>query len=80
MSTKKQIEVRAGEGLSVFFPASIKAAPGGRGYVLSGDEIISVDPADRWIAKRVRKGDLVVVKQSRAKAKPAATKEQGSKE
>ena len=74
---KKTIEVRAKEGLKVFFPQRIAAAPGARTLVISGDETLTVDGDDRFVARRLEVGDLVMVKRSRnpgrkAKSTPPA--------
>ena len=72
--SKKTISVKAGEGLKVYFPNRTIAAPGGRTFILAGDNVAEVDPEDRFVARRILVGDLVMVKQTRApkaKAKPA---------
>lgn len=59
---RKKIRVRAGDGLVVFFPRATLAAPGGRGYVLYGDEVVEVYADDRFVIRSLRNGDLVEVK------------------
>ncbi len=63
----KMITVRAGKDLMVHFPMSTIAAPGARTKMIQGDETVQVPASDRFVAKRIKVGDLVVVKQSREK-------------
>jgi hypothetical protein len=72
MNTK--CRVRAGDGLKVFFPLDIKAAPGRRTFVLEGDEVIEVDRTSRFVMRSLRCGDLVMVRTEKA---PAAPKPKG---
>ena len=80
---KKTITVRAGIGRRVFFPHRVTTAPGARTRSIHLDEVAIVDGDDRFVLKRLRVGDLVVVKQagkSPAKPKASATKKPESKE
>ena len=63
-SAGKMITVRAGKDLRVFFPMGTVAAPGARTKIIQGDETVEVPASDRFVAKRIKVGDLVVVKQS----------------
>ena len=69
--SKKTITVRAGDGLMMHLPTRVAAAPGGTGLILTGDMTAEVHADDRFVIKRIKKGDLVVVKQTRA-TKPKA--------
>ena len=71
MSKKK---VMAGAGLVVPFPLSVYPAPGARHFFLEGEETIEVDCSHPYVAKRIRVGDLVVVKQTRKPKQPAKGK------
>ncbi len=73
MNTMKK--VRAGDGKKVFFPQSIKAAPGRRTFILEGDTVIEVDTALRFNMRSISNGDLVVVKTTkpRKSTKPETT-------
>jgi len=57
--------VKAAEGLKVYFPLAVKAAPGARTFVLEGDSEIEIDVDNAFVARRIRKGDLVIVKPPR---------------
>jgi hypothetical protein len=71
----RTILVKAGQGLRVYFPLSVVAAAGRRTRILEGDEVLEVDPSDRFVRRRMQIGDLIVVKQEQlpfeaAKRKP----------
>lgn len=69
-----KVKVMAKKGLRVFFPRRVVAAPGARTLVLEGEAVIEVDGDERFVAKRIRVGELVVIKQTKkpkAEAKPA---------
>lgn len=64
---KDKIKVRAGKlkdgtSMRIFFPQAVIAAPGARTLTITGDEVALVDGEDRWIVKRLKCKDLVVVK------------------
>ena len=65
-----KIKVKAAAGRPVHFPMSVKAAPGARTLVLEGDTVIEVDDSHRFIRRRLKVGDLVLVK-SEKQSKPA---------
>ncbi len=58
----QMIKVRAGDGLMVHFPLRVCTAPGRRTLVIKGDETVEVDPTQLFVIKRLRVGDLVIVK------------------
>jgi hypothetical protein len=74
-----KIKVRAKEGLKVFFPLEVAAAPGRRVKILEGAEVLEVEANTRFVQRRIVVGDLVrcdVVpskpKAEKPKTKPAA--------
>ena len=69
----RMITVRAAEGLIVFFPLSISPAPGRRHRRLVGEETVEVPADTRFVQRRIKVGDLVVVKPTKAaKSEPAS--------
>jgi len=75
---KNLIAVKAGAGLRVYFPTRVASAPGALSLVISGDEIAHVSGDDRFVIKRLRLGDLTVVKQT-GKSKPKPKTAAGDK-
>ncbi len=65
MSDKSKISVKAKEGLKVFFPLDVVAAPGRRVKILEGEEVIEVPSHMRFVQRRIAARDLVVIKQSK---------------
>lgn len=57
-------KVKAAKGLKVFFPRGVMAAPGGSGFVLEGDTVVTTDASQGFVHKRLRAGDLVEVKET----------------
>ncbi len=64
IKTIKLIKVKAGEGLMVHFPTRVITAPGARTLVIQGDQVAEVDPNQLFVIKRLRVGDLVIVKET----------------
>jgi len=56
------IKVKAKPGLTVFFPRRIKAGPGAVCYQLTADEVIEVNGDEAFVIKRLRAGDLEIVR------------------
>ena len=71
--SNKTIKVRAAEGLRVFFPHAVAAAPGRRTKILEGEETLEVSSNMRFVRRSIRCGDLVVVQpEGEAEAAPEA--------
>ncbi len=72
------IKVKAGKapdgsGLIVHFPTRVITAPGARTLTITGDQVAEVDENQLFVRKRLRVGDLVIVKDQPIKKPPAAT-------
>jgi len=64
-----KIKVKAAAGVPVHFPMNVKTAPGARTFVLAGETVVEVDDTHRFIRRRLKVGDLVLVKNEK-QAKP----------
>jgi len=58
---ERKVRVKAGDGLKVFLPLDVLAAPGRKIKVLEGDETVEVPLDTRYVRRRLKVGDLVVV-------------------
>ncbi len=67
----KMIKVRAGDGLVMHFPRRVVSAPGARTMQIDGDTVVEVDADDRFIRRRLKVGDLVLVKTEKPKTSKA---------
>lgn len=67
--TVKAGTARDGSPLVVHFPQRVITAPGRNTLVITGDQTAEVDPNQLFVRKRLRVGDLVIVKEA-AFAKP----------
>ena len=61
----KLIKVKAGEGLTMHFPQRVVAAPGAKTLQISGETVVEVNGDDRFIRRRLKVGDLVLVKSAK---------------
>lgn len=62
-----KIIVRAAKGRIVHFPQRVKAGPGASTLCISGDTTVEIEGSHRFIRRRLRVGDLVLVKTATAK-------------
>ena len=58
----KMIKVKAAAGLVMHFPRRVISAPGARTLQITADQVAEVDGDDRFIRRRIKVGDLVLVK------------------
>ncbi len=65
------IKVRAGKDKIMHFPQGVIAGPGATTMHISGDTEISVDDKHRFIRRRLKVGDLVLVKTTKTARKTA---------
>ena len=67
----KLIKVNAAPGLVMHFPTRTITAPGARTLKIEGDTVIEVNGDDRFVRRRLKVGDLVLVKTEKPKPSKA---------
>ena len=65
---------KAGTPLVVFFPQRVITAPGRRTLSITGDQVAEVDPNQLFVRKRLRVGDLVIVKETKVATRKTTSK------